>query len=86
MTDRDNEKRGVLYPNDRKRDGKKDPDFTGNVTIGGKTYWLSAWKEESKNGNRYLSLKIGDEKGAKKDGGGYRDKRREEPPADDIGF
>ena len=58
----------VLFPNERKREGKKDPDFTGSVTLGGVTYWLSGWRNQDKNGKHYLSMKIGDAKaGAKKD-------------------
>jgi len=39
------------------REAKK-PDYTGNVQIDGRDYWLSAWIQESKQqpGMKYFSL------------------------------
>lgn len=48
---------GALFENDRKREGKQDPDFTGTFTDErGREFWLSAWKHKSDKGVRYLSL------------------------------
>jgi hypothetical protein len=51
---------GVLFRNDRRRDGKQDPNLQGSCTIGGRRYWVSAWTHEVQRGQRvgqrYLSL------------------------------
>lgn len=45
---------GVLFKNDKKEEPKH-PDYKGNITVGGKDYWLSAWIKEGKNG-KFMSL------------------------------
>lgn len=62
-SERTDELRGVLFPNDRKRPDKQDPDFKGHVQIQGVKYWISAWKGTSAKGP-YVSLKL-NEDGAK---------------------
>lgn len=53
---------GVLFKNDRKRDGRNDPDFQGSATVNGESFWLSAWVKEGKNGEFFsLALKPKDE-------------------------
>lgn len=55
----DNTNRGVLFSNsDRKRDGKRDPDYTGKIDVGGTEYFLDAWINASKDGKKYMSLKV----------------------------
>lgn len=45
MSNYDNANSGVLFPNGRKRQGKRDPDWTGTWTDAhGVEYWLSAWE------------------------------------------
>jgi hypothetical protein len=51
----DNEKRGVLFKND-KRENDKQPSMKGSCQIDGVEYWMSAWTNESKTGQRYQSL------------------------------
>lgn len=46
-----------LFPND-KGDNEKRPDMTGSMTMDGTKYSLSAWKNESKAGKQYLSIKV----------------------------
>jgi hypothetical protein len=65
MTDYDNNLRGVLFKNDDKREGKQDPDYTGNCEVDGVAYWLSAWIKESKTKKnadgkpmKYMSLSL----------------------------
>lgn len=50
---------GRLFKNDRKRDGGNDPDMTGDLTIGGVKYWVSAWAKEGTEGRaRWLSISV----------------------------
>lgn len=53
----DNEKRGVLFTNNRKAD-EKHADYTGNVTVDGVEYWLDGYKKVSKKGDPFLSLRL----------------------------
>jgi hypothetical protein len=38
---------GALFKNDRK-DGEKDRDYSGSITIDGREYWLSGWIKQGK--------------------------------------
>lgn len=40
-TQRDNS--GSSWKNDRKREGKKDSDYCGNITVNGVQFWLDTW-------------------------------------------
>lgn len=46
---------GVLFKNHRKQNDKH-PDYTGNATVEGYEYELSAWIKESKKGNKYMKI------------------------------
>lgn len=49
---------GVLFKNEKKREGKRDPDYNGQITIDGKEYWLTSWINTSKDGSKkYMALK-----------------------------
>jgi hypothetical protein len=54
--DYDNELRGALFKNDRKREGREDADYTGSCEIGGVGYWMNGWLKVAKSGAKYLSL------------------------------
>jgi len=46
----------VLFPNKKRREGKQDPHWTGQTTIAGVQYWLSAWDKKSKiGGNPFMN-------------------------------
>lgn len=46
MSNFDNRNRGSIWKNDKKREGKQDPDFTGSLNVEGVEYWVSAWKRK----------------------------------------
>ena len=53
----ENKNGGVLFKNDKKATDQH-PDYTGNITIDGKEYYLSAWVNESAGtGQKYFALK-----------------------------
>lgn len=59
MTEYDNNLSGALFKNNRKREGKTDPDYQGQAEVGGVEYWLSAWINTSKkDGSKFMSLKF----------------------------
>lgn len=50
-TQYDNEMRVSLWVN-RKREGKRDADFRGELQIGGKRYAISLWQNDADAGSR----------------------------------
>ena len=53
----DNTNSGALFKNNRKEKDTQ-PDMTGVLDVEGTDYRVSAWSNESKKGESYLSLKI----------------------------
>lgn len=53
---------GVLFPaKERKTD--RHPHYTGEYTdLDGTVYWLSGWRNTAKSGQKYIAIKVGDEK------------------------
>ncbi len=53
----DNSNRFAIWPNDRKREGKQDADFTGELDVNGVKFWVNAWKRkpDAKTGAPSLS-------------------------------
>ena len=47
---------GVLFRNDKKETGNQ-PDYKGNITVDGQSYWLSAWIKEGKSG-KFMGLAV----------------------------
>jgi uncharacterized protein (DUF736 family) len=56
MSQYNNTNSGALFTNGKK--GEKHPDFKGQINIDGKDWDIAAWNRTSKNGNRFLSLKV----------------------------
>jgi len=54
----DNNLTGVLFPNNKKQEGSKQPDYNGSCEIEGKTYEIAGWKRQSNAGKPFLSLKL----------------------------
>ena len=51
----DDTNKGVLFHNQKESD--KHPDMKGKINIEGKEYELAAWRNQSKSGKPYMSLK-----------------------------
>ena len=57
MSQYDNNLTGVLFKND-KRESETHPHAKGSAEINGVEYWVSAWTNTDKNGNKYQKLKF----------------------------
>ena len=52
----ENKNSGALFKND-KRETEKHPEYTGKITIEGREFYLSAWVNEMRNGQKYFAIK-----------------------------
>lgn len=57
MADYDNTNTGALFKNEQKAT-ENHPDYKGSVNADGVDYWLSSWIKTSKDGKKYMSLKL----------------------------
>ena len=57
MSNYSNENSGALFKNDRKETDSH-PDYKGSINVNGVEYWINAWLNESKSGQKYMGLKI----------------------------
>ena len=53
----DNTDRGALFKN-KKKERDSQPDYQGNLDVGGVEYWISAWIKEAKSGMKFMSLSV----------------------------
>lgn len=68
----------TLFANDRKTKDTQ-PDFRGTIHIQGKDYELVLWNKVSKNGNPFLSGRMGDEAKPPEARGSFPNSPRPEP-------
>lgn len=54
----DNSNQGVLFKNDKKPEGSKQPDYNGTAEVNGKQVEIAAWLRTGKSGKKFLSLKF----------------------------
>ena len=47
---------GILFKNDRKEQANH-PDYTGQLTVGGQEFYLSAWIKDGQKG-KFMSLSV----------------------------
>lgn len=76
--------RGVLFKNKRKKEGSKQPDYTGSCQIDGVELWISAWLNTSRAGEKYYSFNFQKKEDTPGHGQGQRGGGGEEE--DDIPF
>ena len=58
MTQYDNTNRGVLFKNENKAEDR-DPDYRGNINVGGQEFWLDSWiNTAKKDGRKFMSLRV----------------------------
>ena len=84
MTTYDNTNSGVLFKNNKRRNDD-DPLYRGTINVDGREFYLSAWINTSKAGDKYMSLRVKPKPEAvperKTGGAGSRNEMN-----DDIGF
>jgi len=52
------ENSGSVFKNNRKREGKKDADYTGTINVEGVEYWINGWLKKSDDKPSWLSLSV----------------------------
>jgi uncharacterized protein (DUF736 family) len=57
MSSYDNTNTGALFKS-KKQESDKHPGYTGSMNVEGTEYWMSAWLNESKAGEKYFSIKL----------------------------
>ena len=54
----DNTNSGALFRNDKAGNDKR-PDYKGSIDCEGRSYWISAWIRDKKDGSgKFMSLKL----------------------------
>lgn len=55
----------TVFRNDRKREGRQDPDFTGSAVINGESFWVDMWTKPPKDNKKgFFSLSFRPKDGA----------------------
>jgi len=54
----DNNNTGMIAKNERMRPDKKDPEYTGFITVAGVEYWVKAWIRTGKDGSKMEGKKF----------------------------
>ena len=52
-----NEGQGTMFRNDRKEEGSKQPDYRGDLKLGGELLEVAGWIKEGKKG-KFLSITV----------------------------
>lgn len=58
MSEFDNTNRGVLFVNNKKAEGSKQPDRTGSLNVDGVDYFLDGWLKKSASGQPFMSVSV----------------------------
>lgn len=70
--------RGALFKN-RKKEAATHADYNGSINVDGRDWWINAWLETSKGGQKYMSLSV-----KPKDGAGAEKTYQGELPTGDM--
>ena len=62
---------GTAFKNKRKSETKH-PDFSGEVKLQGKLHFLDVWVKQTKAGDNYFSIRVGNEKRPKESSDDYQ--------------
>jgi hypothetical protein len=79
----DNTNKGALFSN-KDRDSDSKPNAKGSINIEGVEYWLSAWTNTDKNGNKYQKLSVQAKEQAHNNGMQQANNAQQAPPIDDL--
>lgn len=75
---------GSLFRNEKMREGKQDAEYTGSALIDGVEYYVNAWVNEiksgEKQGKKYFNMQF---KPKQQSGGSSSQQTRQAPPDDD---
>jgi hypothetical protein len=78
---------GTLNKNERKRDGKNDPDYEGQAEVNGVGYWLACWVKAGPNGKFFsISFKPKEARAAPAQPKSRQPGEDDEPFDDDLPF
>lgn len=58
MSEYDNNLTGALFKNKQQREGKKDANYRGNCEINGVEFYIDAWINDAKSGEKYMKLRF----------------------------
>jgi hypothetical protein len=61
QTQYNDDNRGVLFWREEK-ETEKHPDWTGSVTIAGRTFDIAGWSRKSEKGKDYISISVNKER------------------------
>jgi hypothetical protein len=77
--DFDNTNRGALWDNERKENAKQ-PDYTGQINVDGRDYWISGWDNEDSGGkNPVVKLSVQPKEESRRDSYQKAQPRRQAP-------
>jgi single-stranded DNA-binding protein len=76
----DNDRRGVLFPNDRK-ESDRHPDYKGSCEIDGVHFWMDAWVKTGRDGNEFFSVSLKEKDTRKAQAPAQRQAPRQAPRA-----
>ena len=50
--------RGALFKNEGEKKRENGPDYSGNLNVGGKEFYLDAWIKVAQSGRKFMSVSV----------------------------